>query len=372
MGTNRHRTDRAWDAGYSSGVPQLTVPTPALVVDLDILDRNIAAMADIARSRGLRLRPHAKTHKCIEIARRQLAAGAVGLTVATVSEAEVFAKADVEDLFIAYPLWVDAARGARLRALAERITLTVGVDSESGARALAGHAGSGMRVLVEVDSGHHRTGVSPDNVVDVARSASDAGLRVAGVFTFPGHSYGPGLPRPVAEEEAAALSRAASALERAGFAAAVVSGGSTPTAHLTRASAMTELRPGVYVFGDAQQYELGTCPAESIALTALATVVSTSGDQVVLDAGSKVLGADRPAWTTGFGRILDCPDARITALSEHHATVVWPGDRPTVGEAVRVVPNHVCSAVNLADELIVASSGRMVDRWAVAARGCNT
>lgn len=351
-----------------------TLPTPALVVDLDILDRNIATMAETARSRGLRLRPHAKTHKCIEIARRQLAAGAAGLTVATVSEAEVFANAGVDDLFIAYPLWVDAARGTRLRALGERVTLTVGVDSAAGARALASHVGSEVQVLVEVDSGHHRTGVSPGDAADVARSASDAGLRVGGVFTFPGHSYGPGLPRPVAEEEAAALSRAAVALDHAGFEATVVSGGSTPTAHLTQASAMTELRPGVYVFGDAQQYELGTCPVESVALTALATVVSASDDRVVLDAGSKVLGADRPAWATGFGRVLGCPDARITALSEHHATVVWPpgGDRPTVGETVRVVPNHVCSAVNLADELIVVSGGRVIDRWAVAARGCNT
>ncbi|OOL27105.1 alanine racemase, partial [Rhodococcus rhodochrous] len=155
--------------------------------------------------------------------------------------------------------------------------------------------------------------------------------------------------------------------------ASVVSGGSTPTAHLDVPTA-TELRPGVYVFGDAQQLELGTAGADAIALTALSTVVSARDDTVVLDAGSKVLGADRAAWATGYGRILGAPDARIVALSEHHATVQWPdaADRPALGTRVRVIPNHVCTTVNLADDLIVVAGDTVVDRWPVAARGCNT
>ncbi|UYP18581.1 alanine racemase [Rhodococcus sp. Z13] len=347
--------------------------TPVLLVDRDVLDRNIARMAASARNRGLALRPHAKTHKCPEIARLQVEAGATGLTVATVTEAEVFAAAGFDDLFVAYPLWVDAARGARLRALAERMRLTVGIDSAAGARALAEHAGTGIGVLVEIDSGHHRTGVAPERAGAVAAAAREAGLEVVGVFTFPGHSYAPDAPSSAAREEADALAAAAESLRAAGAEPAIVSGGSSPTALIDVPTPATELRPGVYVFGDAQQLELGAVAEEDVALTALATVVSVRDGIVVLDAGSKILGADRAAWATGHGRILGEPDARITALSEHHATVQWPGSspRPAPGDRVRVIPNHACNAVNLVDELVVVSGDAPVDVWRVAARGCN-
>ncbi|MBS9375259.1 D-TA family PLP-dependent enzyme [Rhodococcus sp. B50] len=348
--------------------------TPALLVDRDVLDRNIARMVASARSRGMSLRPHAKTHKCLEIARRQLDAGARGLTVATVSEAEVFADAGFDDLFVAYPLWVDTARGARLRALTDRVRLTIGIDSESGARQLADHAGTAIGVLVEIDSGHHRTGVRPEQAGTVAKAARSAGLDVRGVFTFPGHSYALDAPDNAARDEAGALATAADSLRTAGIDPSVISGGSSPTALLDVPTTATELRPGVYVFGDAQQLELGAAAEADIALTALATVVSARDEVVVLDAGSKALGADRPAWATGYGRILGEPDARITALSEHHATVHWPNPstRPHLGQRVRVIPNHVCNAVNLADELIAVSGDAVVERWKVAARGCNT
>jgi D-serine deaminase-like pyridoxal phosphate-dependent protein len=145
----------------------------------------------------------------------------------------------------------------------------------------------------------------------------------------------------------------------------VLSGGSTPTAALATIGALTEIRPGVYVFGDAQQLELGTCAVGDVALTAATTVVSHAPGRVVLNAGSKILGADRPIWTTGFGRLPDYPDARLSALSEHHATVRWSGSSPLpkLGAVLRVMPNHVCAAVNLADELVIAASGKVVDRW---------
>lgn len=348
--------------------------TPVLVVDTDVLDRNLTRMAESAAARGLALRPHVKTHKCVEIARRQLDAGARGLTVATVSEAEVFADAGADDLFVAYPLWVDAARGARLRALAGRVRLTVGIESAAGARALAAHAGTGAGVLVEIDSGHHRTGVPPERAGDVATAARDAGLDVVGIFTFPGHSYGPGVPPRVAAEESAALTAAAASLRAVGIEPSVISGGSSPTALIEVRTDATELRPGVYVFGDAQQLELEAITERDIALSALATVVSARDDVLVLDAGSKILGADRAPWATGYGRILGTPDARIVALSEHHATVRWPTDspRPGLGNRVRVVPNHACNAVNLVDELVTVSGDVVVGKWAVAARGCNT
>ncbi|MEU7827133.1 alanine racemase [Catellatospora sp. NPDC049133] len=350
------------------------LPTPYVSVDVDVLDRNIARMASFTRERSLALRPHAKTHKCLEIARRQLAAGATGLTVATVAEAEIFVEAGCEDLFIAYPLWVDQARGARLRAVAARAAVRVGVDSAEGAQALARYAGRDVEVMVEVDSGHHRSGVRPADAGVVALAADKAGLRVRGVFTFPGHGYGPSLAEGVAAEEAVALVDAADALRKAGFEPDVVSGGSTPTAAWSHVAALNEIRPGVYVFNDAQQVELGVCDFDDVSLSVVATVVSRSADHVILDAGGKVLGADRSAWATGHGRLPDLPDARITALSEHHATVTLPpgAELPERGTTLRVLPNHVCATVNLADELVVVSGGTAVDRWPVAARGANT
>jgi D-serine deaminase-like pyridoxal phosphate-dependent protein len=348
--------------------------TPRLVVDRDVLERNLVAMADRARDHGLALRPHAKTHKCLQIARRQVALGAVGLTVATVSEAELFADAGFTDLFIAYPVWAAGTRGPRLRALAERVTLRVGADSVEGVEVLAqAIAGTEAEVVVEVDSGHHRTGVSPRSAGEIAAAGRRRGLGVAGVFTFPGHSYQPGRQEQVAADEVRALLGADAALRQAGVRGGLRSGGSTPTAALAQQGALNEIRPGVYVFNDAQQVELGTADWDAVALTAAATVVSRHGHDVILDAGSKVLGADRLAWATGSGRLPDHPRARIGALSEHHATVSFPEDAtlPEVGSVVRVAPNHVCAAVNLADVLLVISDGVVIDQWQVAARGKN-
>jgi len=344
--------------------------TPCLVVDVDVLDANLQAMAASATERGTALRPHAKTHKCLEIARRQVDLGAAGLTVATVGEAEVFADAGFTDLFIAYPIWAAGGRGDRLRDLAARTQLRVGVDSVEGVALLAG---AGIDVLVEIDSGHHRTGVQPDQAGLVARAAADASLTVLGVFTFPGHGYGPGLRQQAAADEAAALANGDAALAAEGITASVRSGGSTPTATLA-GSTVTEIRPGIYPFYDAQQVELGVAGFEQVALTVASTVVHRSGRSIVLDAGSKTLGADQPAWATGAGRLPDHPDARIVLLSEHHAKVVFPDDRPVpdLGSVVRVAPNHVCAAVNLADELVVTQGGRVVDTWRVAARGRNS
>lgn len=354
--------------------------TPYLVVDEQQLEWNLAAMASHAATLGVTLRPHAKTHKTPEIAALQLAHGAVGLTVATVGEAEVFADAGVDDIFIAYPLWAVGLRAHRLRTLAGRVRLRVGADSVDGVRMLAAavHAGSDsappLAIAVEVDSGHHRSGIAPERAAKVAAAALEAGLLIDGVFTFPGHSYGSGAATPAAGDEAAALTTARDALVAAGIPCPVVSGGSTPSARAADGGVLTELRPGVYLFGDAQQWELGTIEPATIALTARATVVSRRENVAIVDAGSKILGADRAAYASGYGRLLDHPDARITALSEHHATITFAPDAvvPPLGTVLRVVPNHVCNAVNLVDELIVERDGGEVAAWAVAARGANT
>ncbi|MFY0408410.1 alanine racemase [Solicola sp. PLA-1-18] len=348
-------------------------PTPYLRVDVDRLDANIARGAAWASERAVALRPHAKTHKSNEIARRQLAAGAAGLTVATVAEAEAFAAGGVDDLFVAYPLGLDDDRARRLRELAGRVRLAIGVDSVEGATSAARHlAGSGVEVVVEVDSGLHHSGCPPEQAAAVADAAAPLGVR--GVFTFPGHAYGPGNAAGAAREEAQALGVARDAVQAAGHDVSVVSGGCTPSFESSDTGVLTELRPGVYVHGDAQQVELGHCALDDVALTAVGTVVHRRDGVVVLDAGAKVMGPDRPAWVSGHGRVLSEPAARITGLREHHAVVAWPddGSLPALGSRLQLVPNHVCTAVNLSAAMTVVSGGEVVDRWPVDARGANT
>lgn len=345
--------------------------TPFLVVDTQVLDSNIQCMAERAARTGLALRPHVKTHKSVEIARRQLAAGAVGIAAATIGEAEVFSGA--QDVFIAYPLWVDAPRAARLRELSRTVRLRIGVDSVAGVAQAAEHlSGSGIEVVIEIDSGHHRSGTGSAGVVAVAEVARRLGMEVAGVFTFPGHSYDPNGRAAAASQEAETLGKAAARLREHGVSVSVVSGGATPSAEFAAAEVLTEMRPGVYVFGDAQQWELGSCRPEDIALTAYGTVVSHAGGRVVLDTGSKILGPDRAAYSTGHGRLLDHPDARIVHLSEHHAVVDMAGATlPALGQVLRTAPNHVCNAVNLVDDLVVLD-GDSVTTWPVDARGRNS
>lgn len=344
------------------------------------------------RQLGVTLRPHAKTHKIAQIAQRQLAAGGVGLTVATVAEAEAFAAAGFDDLFIAYPLWVDADRGARLAALARHARVRVGCDSADAARQLGQHTvpaigtdpgqTGGLEVLVEVDSGMHRSGVEPQQAGGVGVAAREAGLSVVGVFTFPGHSYAvDGGRRAAAEQEGAALTAAAQSLREVGIEPRVVSGGSSPSMEFASSHGVSEMRPGVYVVADAQQWELGVCEPADVALTVYATVVSHASGRAVLDCGSKALGADRAPYATGSGRLLDHPDARIVMLSEHHAVAdCGPDPLPPLGSVVRVVPNHACNALNLADEVAVVGEHRppgggpaatIAHIWPLIARNAN-
>lgn len=374
-------------------------PTPFLAVDKSVMTANSLRMARFAAARGVKLRPHAKTHKSWEIARLQLLHGAVGLTVATVSEAESFARGGFLDIFIAYPLWVDAAKAARIAALLSTTTqLTLGVDSSEGATRLgealreinlSSEPQDRLRVRVEVDSGHHRSGIIPERAGDVALAAQRAGLTVDGVFTFPGHGYGLDRTRErAAQDEARALTLARDSLLTSGVNCRVVSGGSTPTASLVNPEqssldpVINEMRPGVYVFNDAQQWEMGSCQPDQIALTVAATVVSKRGKNVIVDAGSKILGADKAPWASGYGRVLDFPEARITALSEHHATIEVASEEEAnsqvfdLGTRLRLVPNHVCNTVNLVDHFFTFSSASdapsLEERWPVNARGANT
>ena len=358
--------------------------TPALVVDLDALEANLASMASHAAACAVELRPHAKTHKSVEIARRQRAAGAVGLTVATLGEAEVFAAAGFDDLFVAYPLVAVGPKATRLRALSERTRLRVGVAHAEGA-ALAGRAlgpRSGVEVLVELDSGQHRTGVSPEQAPALAAACADAGLVVVGLFTHPGHAYaGPGAPASAAADEARVLAEGAAHLAASGVEVRVLSGGSTPTVRVpapapagaSGGSARVEQRPGTYVFNDRVQCALGAADAEQVALVVASTVVSSGGGRFVLDAGSKALSAERAEYVRGHGAVPDDggpgAGAVVTRLSEHHSTAETGGPLPEVGDVVAVVPNHVCPVVDHFDRYVVVRHGEVAGTWPVDARG---
>jgi D-serine deaminase-like pyridoxal phosphate-dependent protein len=354
------------------------LPTPAVIVDLDVLERNIARMAEACRRAGVRLRPHAKTHKCVAIARRQLGAGAAGLSVAKVSEAEVFAEGGCRDVFIAYPA-VGEDKGRRLLSLAERARIAVGADSAEGAATLAGvfrSAGRTLDVLLEIDVGLGRTGVRPEQALDLARAlAAHPGLRLRGVFTHAGHVYGTAGSEEragVGQREGEDMVAVAERLRAAELAVEEVSVGSTPTVARSRTvRGVTEVRPGNYVFHDASQVNLGSCTLDDCALTVLATVVSVpEAGRAVLDAGSKTLSKDPLAPSGGgFGWIVGAK-SRLQALTEEHGVVdVAPGERFRIGERVRILPNHCCVVANLHDELVGLRGAEVVERLRVDARG---
>ena len=354
------------------------LPTPAVLIDLDVLESNIARQAARAREAGVALRPHSKTHKSPQIARMQLAAGAQGISLAKTSEAEAFADHGFEDIFLAYPI-VGLGKPERLLALSRRLRLAVGVDSFEGADALSAvfaRAGQRLDVRMKIDCGYGRVGVPPENAAELAsRIARLPGVVLTGVFTHGGQAYAaesqPERAR-AACEEGEAIASAARALAEIGLPVETLSVGSTPTAELVmKMPGITECRPGNYVFHDGSQVALGSCEPAHCAMTVLATVVSApAAGRAVLDAGSKTLSTDplRPKGK-GHGLVLGT-SSRVEKLSEEHGVVaVAPGDRFRVGQRVRLLPNHACVISNLHDRLIGLRGETVETEFEVAARG---
>src|SRR4051794_1866091 len=365
-----------------SAAARAALETPAVVIDLDRMASAIATMADAMRDRGIALRPHAKTHKSLEVGRQQLAAGAVGMTVGTLGEAEVFATGGFADLFIAYPLIPVGAKADRLATLAARsgLRLTVGVESTIGVRAMAAALGplaDRVHVLVEVDTGGARSGVLPRAAGALAAEAAAAGLAVSGVFTHGGHGYAaPHAGVAAGDDEVTGLATAAASLRDHGIEPSVVSAGSTPTALASARGPVTEERPGSYVFGDRQQAALGAVLPDALAAAVAATVVSVSSTErrFVIDAGAKVLGKDVAPYLEGHGEIPEWGGAIVRRVFDYHG-VVERGDGgplPSVGDVVLVAPNHICPVINLVDAFAVSRAGELVDRWPVDARGRNS
>lgn len=353
--------------------------TPALILDAAIVERNLRRMADYAAAHGLKLRPHTKTHKSQRLAAMQMALGAVGLTVAKSGEAEVMAEV-ADDVLMAYPA-VDPPRTARLARLARQKTIRVAIDSTAAADALSRAARSEdttLGILVEYDLGFGRTGVqSAEECLALARYVADSpNLRLDGLMIYPGHLSVPAADQPPRLAEVAAqVARALDEWSAAGLEAAIVSGGSSPTAYQSHhVPQLTEIRPGTYIFNDCTLAQGGWCRWEDCAARIECTVVSTAvPGQVVLDAGSKTLTSDRcpPAPESGFGRIVEYPEARIVKLTEEHGQVDVRqcARRPRVGERVSVIPNHICVCMNMHDSVWWREGDGRLEPLPIDARG---
>ena len=348
--------------------PFADVDTPAVLADLDIVERNIRAAAAFCARAGMRFRPHVKTHKIPEFARMQTDAGAVGICCQKIGEAEVFADAGIRDIFIPYNI-VGADKLRRLKTLAGRVRLSVAADSEFVLRGLSAafaDAPSPLPTLIECETGLNRCGAaSPEDAAALAGTAKALpGIQFAGLMTYPPVGGAARADRLLAETKALC--------ERAGLACEIVSSGGTPEFRAAeKSAAANEWRAGTYIYNDRSLVARGACGRGDCALTVLATVVSVpAAGRAVVDAGSKSLSSDLLN-LSDHGELLDAPEIRVAALSEEHGMLdasaapgfLAPGDR------VRILPNHACVVSNLADEIIAVRGSKFERRIPVAARG---
>jgi D-serine deaminase-like pyridoxal phosphate-dependent protein len=354
--------------------------TPAVIVDLDVMERNLSRMAEYCRAHDLRLRPHTKTHKIPELAKKQIESGATGITVAKLGEAEVMLAAGITDVLIAYPI-VGPQKTQHLATIAEQAKVTVSLDSVEAARAIstaASERGSTVGVLVELDVGFGRCGVANETeALALAREITALpGLKFNGVMFFPGH-FG------VLPEERSALrirlneflDRCVAAFEHAGLSLPTVSGGSTPSAYESHElHALNEMRPGTYIFNDRNTAGVAACSLDDCALSVAVTVISTSvSGHAMIDGGSKTFSSDRyqAEHQRGFGYVKEDPAAEIERFSEEHGHLnIQNSDRRyRVGDRLTIIPNHVCSTVNMHDEVYGIRGDGVETSWRVAARG---
>lgn len=357
-----------YPGGMDQSFPRDELPTPALVLDAAALDRNIAAMARWAEARGLALRPHAKTHKSAEIARRQIAAGAVGLCCAKLGEAEALAAEGVVDIHLTSPV-VTAGGIARLKALAGRIRLSAVVDHPDNARALAG---TNAVVFIDVDPGKHRTGVtSPEAAVAMAEAIAAAGLRLGGVQYYCGseqHIATLDGRRTAIAEKTEYLRTVLAALVGAGHEVPVVTGGGTGSFAIDAGlGVLTELQVGSYVFLDREYRDCELAgPAFEQALFVDASVISVNTPgMVTIDAGLKAFATDAGVPVPVDGSM------RYTFMGDEQGALI--GDTlPGLAERVTLVPPHCDPTVNLYDRYWIVDGERVIGSWPVTARGCST
>ncbi|MFY1631809.1 alanine racemase [Solwaraspora sp. WMMB335] len=363
--------------------------TPNLLLDLDVLERNLDEMVGLCHQHQVALRPHAKTHRVAQIAQLQMQRGADGICVAKLGEAHALVAAGVPRLTVAYPL-VGADKAQRAVRLAQRCELTVGTDSVAGARSLGeAFAGSGrlLDMVLIVDSGLGRCGVDPADAARIAWDIAELpGVRLTGVMTHEGSVYGATDRADLAARSRAAaqaMVAVADAIRAAGLTLSTVSMGASASArHVAAAPGVTEIRPGIYAFNDLGQIALGNATAATCAVRVLSTVVSHARpDRACIDAGSKALSQDGLAAVAhvsrfpGHGQLLGLPGWYIDRLSEEHGWLRWAGagepTRLTVGQRVQIIPNHVCTVFSSLGEVTALRGGAVEAVWTTIGPGAS-
>lgn len=342
--------------------------TPAAVIDMDRVERNIARIQAACNAAGVANRPHIKTHKSPELAKLQIAAGARGITCQKLGEAEVMANAGIDDILISYNLLGDE-KMARLGALRARANVTVAADNPvviADLTKAAAAAGRSLPVVVECDTGRKRAGVeTAAEAIALARTISTSpGLTFAGFMLYPTETGWP--------QAQAFFDEALAGVRVLGLDATIVSTGGTPNLkNVGQLKGATEHRPGTYIYNDRMQVAAGVATWDDCALNIYSTVVSRAGpDRGILDAGSKTLTADTGG-LDGYGLILEHPEAKIARFAEEHGflDLTRSNTRPNIGDVVRIVPNHVCVVVNMLDEVVMVRGDEILGVLPVAARG---
>jgi D-serine deaminase-like pyridoxal phosphate-dependent protein len=347
--------------------PALVVSTPALIVDLAVFEANVAAMESMLAGTGTTVRPHVKTHRTPELARRQLGGAAVGVTCATVGEAEAMVDAGIDDVLIANEI-VDPRKIARLVALAGRARLAVAVDAEEPVASLSREAtreGATVDVLIDLDILLHRCGVeSVDAAIRLAEAIDRApGLRLRGIMGYEGRVRLSEADRAARIASAYAfLAEVRAALLEAGFPVEVVSAAGTSTlAEAIADPVINEVQAGVYALMEPEL--LGPALPFRCAVAVRGTVISRHPDRVVLDIGRRVVGMEYgPPVPIGFV-------ATRIAISDEHATIEHPDPFPDLGDVCDLAPGQIRTTFNLHDHVWVVRDGRLVDRWPITARG---
>lgn len=354
--------------------------TPAVLIDLDVMERNMRRMATYCTEKGLRLRPHTKTHKIPELAHKQLELGACGITVAKPSEARVMVEAGIQDVLVAYPIVTDL-KAKELAMLADMARIAVSLDSLEAVTTLSRQAvahGVRIHVMVEIDVGFRRCGVSTEEqALSLARRIMDLpGLEFQGLMFYPGHMLAeePERRRLLVEVNER-IDRMQSALSRAGCAIECVSGGSTPTAYMSHEfRGVTEIRPGMYAFNDRNMLTINTCERSDCAVSVIVTVVSNAvTGRSIVDGGSKTFSSDGllAGNREGYGLVVEDEDAKFIAVSEEHGHLNISGSSRTyrLGDRLTIIPNHVCATINMHDKVYATRDGKVDSVWCVAGRG---
>ena len=365
---------------YLPGMCINDIDTPALLVDMDVMEANILRMAAFTRAHGIALRAHVKNHKIPDLAWRQVRAGAVGIVCQKLGEAEVMADAGLEDMLIPYPI-IGPIKVRRLLALARRVQVITVVDSYEGAAAISAAAvaeGQCISTMIEVDTGYHRCGVAPEEAAPLAQAIirEMPGLRFTGLMAYEGHVYSLTTPEGADAEAVRSFDRLAACVAQvraSGIPVACVSSGSSVTFRAAAANgSITEIRAGGYLFGDRSVMELGGASLADCSLTVLSTVVSVKGgNHVVIDAGAKTLSLATLDGVPGYGLVLGHEESPIGRIADEHGMIQVPENgRPFVlGERIQIVPNEHTTVVNQFSELIGVRAGRVEQVWPIAARG---